>query len=240
MASSLPKPPVPTYDLIVPSSGKKIQYRPFLVKEEKILLIALESEDADQIKDAVVQILKGCILTRGIKLESLSMFDIEYIFMRIRSKSVGEGVELKLTCKDDGETEVIYELNLDEVEVQFPEGHDKKIELDETSGLVMKYPGYDQFVKTQLLMKEPTTSEVFDIVIDSVAQIYKDDEVWDASTTSRKEIVNYIEGLTTKQFEKIQNFFSTMPKLSHTIKIINPNTGVESEYEIEGLVNFFG
>lgn len=239
MPSSLPKPPVPTYDLIVPSSGKKIQYRPFLVKEEKILLIALETEDAEQIKDAVAQILKGCILSRGIKLETLAMFDIEYIFMKVRSKSVGETVEIKLTCKDDGETEVVYELNLDEIEVQFPEGHDKKIELDETSGIVMKYPGYEQFVNTQLLLKEPSAAEVFDIVIDSVAQIYKGDDVWDASTTSRKEIVEYIDGLTSKQFEKIQNFFATMPKLSHTIKIKNPNTGVESEYEIEGLVNFF-
>jgi hypothetical protein len=235
----LPKPPVPTFETKIPSSGKKIQYRPFLVKEEKVLLIAMESEDTKQIKDAVVQVLKNCILTRGLKLESLSMFDIEYIFLRIRSKSVGESVEMKLICKDDGETEVVYDLNLDDVEVQFPEGHNKKIELDETSGMVMKYPGYDQFVKTQLLQKEPSIDEVFDIVIDSVDQIYKDDEVWDSSTTSRKEIVEYVDGLTKKQFEKIQEFFATMPKLSHTIEITNPNTGVKSEYEIEGLVNFF-
>jgi hypothetical protein len=235
----LPKPPVPTFETKIPSSGKKIQYRPFLVKEEKVLLIAMESEDTKQIKDAVVQVLKSCILTRGLKLESLSMFDIEYIFLRIRSKSVGESVEMKLICKDDGETEVVYDLNLDDVEVQFPEGHNKKIELDETSGMVMKYPGYDQFVKTQLLQKEPSIDEVFDIVIDSVDQIYKDDEVWDSSTTSRKEIVEYVDGLTKKQFEKIQEFFATMPKLSHTIEITNPNTGVKSEYEIEGLVNFF-
>ena len=239
MASSLPKPPVPTYELTVPSTGKKIQYRPFLVKEEKILLIALETEDPKQVKDAVVQILKGCILTRGMKLDTLAMFDIEYIFLKIRSKSVGETIEMKLICKDDGETEVIYELNLDEVAIQFPEGHDKKIELDDSSGMIMKYPGYEQFVNTQLLLKEPSTSEVFDIVIDSVDQIYKGEEVWDSSTTSRKEIVEYVEGLTTKQFEKIQKFFATMPKLSHNIKIINPNTQVESEYEIEGLVNFF-
>jgi hypothetical protein len=235
----LPKPPVPTFETKIPSNGKKIQYRPFLVKEEKVLLIAMETEDAKQIKDAVVQVLKSCVLTRGLKLESLTMFDIEYIFLRIRSKSVGESVEMKLICKDDGETEVVYELNLDEVEVQFPEGHNKKIELDETSGIVMKYPGYDQFVKTQILQKEPSTAEVFDIVIDAVDQIYQGDEVWDSSTTSRKEIIEYVDGLTTKQFEKIQEFFATMPKLSHTIEITNPNTGVKSEYEIEGLVNFF-
>jgi len=203
----LPKPPVPTYELTIPSSGKKIQYRPFLVKEEKVLLIAMESEDTKQIKDAVVQILKNCILTRNVKLETLAMFDIEYIFLRIRSKSVGESVEMRLICKDDNETEVTYDLDLDAVEIQYPEGHDKKIALDETSGLIMKYPGYDQFVKTQILQKEPSTAEVFDIVIDSVDKIYNGEEVWDSSTTSRKEIAEYIEGLTTKQFEKIQQFF---------------------------------
>ena len=235
----LPKPPVPTYELTIPSSGKKIQYRPFLVKEEKVLLIAMESEDTKQIKDAVVQILKNCILTRNVKLETLAMFDIEYIFLRIRSKSVGESVEMRLICKDDNETEVTYDLDLDAVEIQYPEGHDKKIALDETSGLIMKYPGYDQFVKTQILQKEPSTAEVFDIVIDSVDKIYNGEEVWDSSTTSRKEIAEYVEGLTTKQFEKIQQFFATTPKLAHTIKVMNPNTGVESTFEIEGLVNFF-
>jgi hypothetical protein len=236
---ALPKPPVPTYELNVPSTGKKISYRPFLVKEEKVLLIAMESQDPDQIRNAVLQILKSCILTRGVKLESLTMFDIEYIFLRIRSKAVGETVSMKFVCKDDSQTEVEYELNLEEVEVQFPEGHDKKIMLDDSSGIVMRYPGYDQFVKTQILLKEPSTEEVFDIVIDSVHQIFTEDEVYEADTTPRKEIEDYIGDLTTKQFEKIQNFFATMPKLAHTVKIINPNTSVESEYEIEGLVNFF-
>lgn len=237
---ALPKPPVPTYELTVPSTKKKIQYRPFLVKEEKILLIAMESEDKKQIKDAVIQILKGCILSRAIKIETLTMFDIEYIFLRIRSKSVGENVQMKLICKDDNETQIDYQLDLDSVEVEFPEGHSKKIELDDNSGLVMRYPGYDQFIKTQIMQQEPTTEEVFDIVIDAVDQIYQGEDVWDSSTSSRKEIADYVEGLTSKQFEKIQKFFVTMPKLSHTIKITNPNTGVDSEYEIEGLVNFFG
>lgn len=235
----LPKPPVPTYELKIPSSGKKISYRPFLVKEEKVLLIAMESENPDQIKSAVLQILENCITTKGIKLESLTMFDIEYIFLRVRAKAVGETVEMRLTCKDDNTTQVNYELNLEDVEVVFPEGHDKKIMFDETSGIVMKYPGYDQFVKTQIMQKEPSTEEVFDIIIDSVHQIIDGEDVYEAATTSRKEIAEYIEGLTTKHFEKIQDFFSTMPKLSHTIKITNPNTAVESEYEIEGLVNFF-
>lgn len=236
----LPKPPVPTYELTVPSTGKTIKYRPFLVKEEKVLLIAMESQDEKMIKGAVVDILKSCILTKGIKIEDLSIFDIEYIFLRIRSKAVGEKVEMNLICKDDNETRVRYELDLESVEVQYPEGHDKKIMLSDTSGIVMKYPGFDQFLKTQILQKSPSTAEVFDIVIDSVHQIFDGEEVWEAGTTPRKEIADYVEGLTTKQFEKIQQFFLSMPKLSHTIKITNPNTGIESEYEIEGLVNFFG
>lgn len=236
----LPKPPVPTYELVVPSTGKTIKYRPFLVKEEKVLLIAMESQDEKMIKDAVIDILKSCILTRTIKIQDLSIFDIEYIFLRIRSKAVGERVEMNLICKDDQETKVRYELDLETIEVQYPEGHDKKIMLSDTSGIIMKYPGFDQFVNTQILQKSPTTSEVFDIVIDAVHQIFEGEDVWEQSTTPRKEIAEYIEGLTTKQFEKIQQFFLTMPKLSHTFTITNPNTGIDSEYEVEGLVNFFG
>ena len=167
----LPKPPVPTYELVVPSTGKPIKYRPFLVKEEKVLLIAMESQDEKMIKDAVIDILKSCILTKAIKIQDLSIFDIEYIFLRIRSKAVGERVEMNLTCKDDQETKVRYELDLETIEVQYPEGHDKKIMLSDTSGIIMKYPGFDQFINTQILQKNPTTSEVFDIVIDSVHQI---------------------------------------------------------------------
>ena len=147
---------------------------------------------------------------------------------------------MNMICKDDNETRVKYELDLETVEVQYPEGHDKKIMLSDSSGIVMKYPGFDQFLQTQILQKSPSTAEVFDIVIDSVHQIFEGEEVWEAGTTPRKEIVDYVDGLTAKQFEKIQQFFLTMPKLSHNITITNPNTGVESEYEIEGLVNFFG
>ena len=210
------------------------------MKEEKVLLIAMESQDDKLIKGAVVDILKSCILTRGVKIEDLSIFDIEYIFLRIRSKAVGERVEMNFICKDDNETRVRYELDLDTIEVQYPEGHDKKIMLSDSSGIIMKYPGFDQFLKTQILQKNPTTEEVFDIVIDSVHQIFEGEEVWEAGTTPRKEIAEYVEGLTTKQFEKIQQFFVSMPKLSHTVTITNPNTEIESEYEIEGLVNFFG
>jgi hypothetical protein len=236
----LPKPSVPTYELTIPSTGKTIKYRPFLVKEEKVLLIAMESQDDKIIKNAVVDILKNCILTQRIKITDLTIFDIEYIFLNIRSKAVGEKVEMNLICKDDNETKVRYELDLETIEVQYPEGHDKKIMISETGGIVMKYPGFDQFISTQILQKSPNTSEVFDIIIDSVHQIFEGEEVWEADSTPRKEISEYIEGLTTKQFEKIQQFFLTMPKLAHTIKITNPNTGIDSEFEIEGLVNFFG
>jgi len=237
---SLPKPPVPTYELTVPSTEKTIKYRPFLVKEEKVLLIALESQDEGQIKNAVLDILKSCILTRGIKVEELAIFDIEYIFLKIRSKSVGEIVSMKVTCLDDNETVVDYELNLDEVEVQKPEGHSNKVELGEGMGMVLKYPGINQFVSTQIVGKDLSATEVFDAIVDSVHQVYTSDEVFEAKTTPRKDIIEFVDGLTTKDFEQVQEFFSTMPKLSHSFKVVNPKTGEESEYTIEGLSNFFG
>jgi len=237
---ALPKPSVPTYELIVPSTGKTIKYRPFLVREEKVLLIALESQDESQILNAITNILKGCIQTRGIKIEDLAIFDIEYIFLKIRSRSVGEIVSMKVTCLDDNETVVEYELNLDDVEVFKPEGHNNKIDLEGGMGLVMKYPGINEFVSTQMIGKDLSTEEVFNTVVSSVHQIYTADEVYESKTTSKKDIEEFLDGLTTKQFESIQTFFSTMPKLSHTFKVINPKTGVESEYTIEGLTNFFG
>lgn len=237
---SLPKPPVPTYELVVPSTGKTIKYRPFLVKEEKLLLIATESGDDEQIKTAVVETLKACILTKGIKVEDLPMFDLEYIFLRIRSKSVGEVVEMVFTAKDDGETQVPYDLNLEEVDVIKPKGHDKKVMLTDTAGVIMKYPGMNQFITAQILQKEQTTEEVFNEIVDCVDQIFDGDEVWEAQTTAKKDIKEYLEGLTSKQFESIQQFFATMPKVSHTFSLINPNTKVKSEYTIEGLTNFFG
>jgi hypothetical protein len=237
---SLPKPPVPTYDLEIPSTGKKIKFRPFLVKEEKLLLIALETKDEEQIKNAVIECLKSCVVTKGIKIEDLAMFDLEYIFLNIRAKAAGEVIEMLFTAKDDGETQLPYNLNLEEIEVIKPKGHNKKIELDETSGMILKYPGMNQFIDSQIIQKEQTTQEVFDVIVDCVEQIYSGDEVYDAKTTPRKEIVDYLDSLTSKQFEAVQEFFATMPKVSHTFKLMNPKTKVESEYTIEGLANFFG
>lgn len=237
---SLPKPPVPTYELELPSTGKTIKYRPFLVKEEKLLLIATETGDDKAVRDAIVDILKACIMTRGVKVEELPMFDLEYIFLRIRAKSVGEEVEMIFTAKDDDETSLPYNLNLEMVECIKPEGHDTKVMLTDTAGLIMKYPSMEQFITSQILQKNQTTDEIFDEVINCVDQIFDGDEVWESKTTSRKDIKEYLEGLTSKQFEAIQKFFATMPKVSHTFTLTNPNTGVESEYTIEGLTNFFG
>lgn len=237
---ALPKPPVPTYELDLPSNGKTIKYRPFLVSEEKVLLMAMESEDEKQITIAVKDIVKACVLTRGVKIEDLASFDIEFLFLNIRAKSVGEEVTMKITCNDDNETEVEYVLDLNTVKVQKDPNHKNKIMLDGSTGIIMKYPGLDQFIQTQIMMKSLNAEEVFDIIVDSVHQIFAGDDVYEAKTTPKKEVEDWLGGLTSKQFEKIKDFFATMPKLSHTFTITNPNTEVESEYTIEGLVNFFG
>jgi hypothetical protein len=235
---ALPQVSLPTYELEVPSTGKKIKYRPFVVKEEKILLLALESGDDKQIEDAVRTLLKNCIQSR-VKLEDLAIFDLEYIFLNIRAVSVGEVVEMLLTCEDDGETQIRYNLNLTEVQVSKPEGHDSKIMLSDTMGVIMKYPSFEEFVKVSIIGKD-TSSEVIDIMARCVDQIFDGEDVYDSSTTSKKEFVQFIEGLTNKQFEDVQSFFSEMPQLKHEIKLKNPNTGVDNEFVIQGLTNFFG
>ena len=235
---ALPIVGIPTYELNLPSTGKAIKYRPFVVKEEKVLLLALESEDENEIKNAVKDLIKNCVQTK-IKVDDLPSFDLEYIFLRIRAASVSEEVTMKVTCRDDNTTEAEVSINLNEVEIFKPAGHTNKIMLDGVTGLVMKYPGMDRFVDSEFLNKDIKTDEVFDFIADSVDQIFNDEEVWDSSTTSKKEMISFIEGLTAKQFESIQNFYETMPRLLHKFKVINPNTEVESEYIIEGLQNFF-
>ncbi len=235
---ALPIVGIPTYELKLPSTGKAIKYRPFVVKEEKVLLLALESEDEKEIKNAVKDLIKNCVQTK-IKVDDLPSFDLEYIFLRIRAASVSEEITMKVTCRDDSTTEVEVSINLNEVEIFKPEGHTNKIMLDDVTGLVMKYPGMDRFIDSEFLNKDIKTDEVFDFIADSVDQIFNDEEVWDSSTTSKKEMLSFIEGLTTKQFESIQNFYETMPRLLHKFTVINPKTGVESEYIIEGLQNFF-
>ena len=235
---ALPKLGYPTFELELPSTGKTVKYRPFLVKEEKVLLIALESEDEKQITNAVKDLIKNCVISR-IKVEQLPSFDLEYLFLKIRGASIGEVINLTVTCQDDNETQVEANININDVEVLKPEGHDRKIMFDEESGIIMNYPGMKEFVDREFLRKDMQTQEVYDFIATSIDQIFQGEDVYDSSTTTKKEFREFVESLTTKQFEKIQQFYATAPKLSHKFTVINPNTGVESEFTIEGLQNFF-
>ena len=235
---ALPKLGYPTFELELPSTGKTIKYRPFLVKEEKVLLMALESKDEKQVISAVKDLIKNCVITR-IKVESLPSFDLEYLFLKIRGASIGENITLTVTCQDDNETQVEASINIDEVQIFKPEGHDKKIMFDDKTGLVMRYPSMKEFVDREFLQKEMKTDEVYGFIADSIDQIFDDEEVYDSSTTTKKEFRTFVDTLTTKQFEKIQKFYETSPKLSHTFKVVNPKTGKESSYTIEGLQSFF-
>jgi hypothetical protein len=235
---ALPKIGIPTYELELPSTGKTVKYRPFVVKEEKVLLLALESEDEKQIKNAVKDLIKNCVQTR-IKVDDLPSFDLEYIFLRIRAASVSEEITMMVTCQDDNTTQMEVNIDLNEVKVFKPEGHTNKIMLDDHTGIVMKYPGMDRFIDSEFLNKDIKTDEIFDFIADSIDQIYNEEEVWDSSTTSKKEMKEFVESLTAKQFESIQNFYETMPRLIHKFTVVNPNTEVESTYTIEGLQNFF-
>ena len=236
---ALPQVALPTYELTVPSNGKKLKFRPFVVKEEKLLLLALESKDEKNIEDSVKQLLKGCIQSR-VKIDDLPIFDLEFIFLQIRAVSVGEIIEMNVTCKDDNETKVKYNLNLAEVKVNFPEGHSKKIELSKKMGIVMKYPSMKEFIKTSIIGSALDADNVIEVIAGCIDQIYDGEEVYDSSTTTKKEFVEFVEGLTNAQFEELQKFFETAPSLSHTFSVTNPNTGKESEFIIEGLASFFG
>ena len=236
---ALPTMDLPTYDLEVPSTKKKIKFRPFLVKEEKVLLMALESDNEENIRSAVQNLLKSCIQSR-IKLENLATFDLEYIFLNIRAVSVGEIIEINVTCQDDNETNVRYNLNLTDVNVTFPKGHTNKIMLTKDTGVIMKYPSFNRFVDSQFANKEVTEDTVLEIIAESIDQIFQGEEVFDESTTSSKEFKEFVESLTNAQMEKLQKFFETSPKLEHKFKVTNPKTNVESEYTISGLAAFFG
>ena len=236
----LPKIATPTYELELPSTGKTIQYRPFLVKEEKLLVIALESEDTKQITNAIKAVLKACVLTKGIKIENLPTFDIEFLFLNIRGKSVGEELELNIVCPDDEKTEVSVSLNLDDIEVQKSEGHTNKIKLDDNLMMEMKYPSLDQFIKNNFDINEKNQmDQSFQLIASSIDKIYNDEEVWATADCTKKEVNDFLEQMNSSQFKEIENFFDTMPKLSHTIKVTNPETKVESEVVLEGLASFF-
>ena len=238
----LPKISTPTYELELPSSGKKIRYRPFLVKEEKILILALESEDPKQITIAIKNILKDCISTRGVKVDDLPTFDIEYIFLNIRGKSVGESIDLVITCPDDGETTVPVKVYIDEINVVKEENHNRDIKLDDSLVLRMKYPSLSEFVSSNFDFSGADDSAIeqsFEMISSCIDMVYNNEESWAASDCTKKELKTWIETLNTKQFQDIEEFFNTMPKLSHTFKVTNPKTDVESEVTLEGLNNFF-
>lgn len=233
----LPKLVAPTYELELPSTGQKIKYRPFLVKEEKILLLAMESEDEKQMINAVKAILKNCIQTK-LKVDDLAVFDIEYLFLNIRAKSVGEEIELNITCPDDGETVVPITLNVEDIQVKKSDDHQRIISLTDTISLVMKYPSMEMFVQNNFTgnMK---AEDVFDLATSCIDQVVEGEDVFEVKSFSKKEIDEFLDSLDTSQFLKIQQFFETMPKLSHTVSVMNPNTKKESEVVIEGLASFF-
>jgi hypothetical protein len=236
----LPKIATPTYELEIPSIKKTIKYRPFLVKEEKILIIAMESEDPKQITEAVKTVIGNCVLTKGIKIEQLSTFDIEYLFLNIRGKSVGEQVDVLIICPDDGVTQFPVSINLDDIKVQVSEIHTRDIKLDDILTLRMKYPSMQEFIKNNFNNEsEISVDDTFDMISSCVEQIYSEEESWSTSDVTKKELIEFLDGLSSKQFKDIEKFFETMPKLSHTIKIKNPNTDVESEVVLEGLTSFF-
>ena len=237
----LPTISTPTYELILPSSNRKIKYRPFLVKEEKILIIAMESQDTKQIARAVKDVLTKCILTKGIKVEKLSTFDIEYLFLNIRGKSVGEHIEVMVTCPDDEKTQVPMSINIDDIKIQTEDSHTTDIKLDDTYTLKMKYPSLTEFIKNNFdNMSDLNVDDTFDLIASCIDQVYTEEESWSHQECTKKELSDFVESLNSNQFKMIENFFTTMPKLSHTVKVLNPNTKVESEIKIEGLQSFFG
>ena len=236
----LPKIATPTYELELPSTGETVQYRPFLVKEEKVLVIALESEDAKQITTAIKTVIKNCILTKGIKVEALPTFDIEFLFLNIRGKSVGEEIEVNVICPDDEETNVVVKIDLDSIKVQKDEKHSNKIKVDPTIMMEMKYPSLEQFIKTNFDFKNDNAmDQSFELISSCIDKIYTEEEVWAASDVTKKELIEFLEQMNSAQFKEIEKFFETMPKLSHKIKITNPKTQVESEVVLEGLASFF-
>tara|TARA_B100001250_G_scaffold405253_1_gene422466 strand:+ start:5275 stop:5994 length:720 start_codon:yes stop_codon:yes gene_type:complete len=237
----LPKIHTAEYELQLPSNGKKIKYRPFLVKEEKILILSLETEDQKQITNAVKQVLKNCVITKGIKIDQLPSFDIEYLFLNIRGKSVGESIELLVTCGDDGKTEVPVAVAIDEILVETSDDHSPDVQLDDNYSVRMKYPSMNQFIETNFNQdSDDAVDQSFEIIASCIDSVYNDEEVFAASECTKKELKEWVESLTSSQFAKIEGFFETMPKLTHTLEVTNPNTKKKNTIVLEGLTDFFG
>ena len=236
----LPRIATPKYELELPSSGETVYYRPFLVKEEKLLVLAMESEDMKEITTAIKSVLKSCIQTRGVKVDALPTFDIEYLFLNIRGKSVGEEVEVKLIAPDDGVTEVDVSIPIDEIQVEKNDKHTRQIKIDDNLMMEMKYPSLNQFISSNFDFNEKNRMEQsFDLIATCVDKIYSEEEVWAAADCTKKEIIEFLEQMNSTQFKQIETFFETMPKLSYTVKFKNPKTKKTNEVLLEGLASFF-
>jgi len=237
----LPTITTPSYELELPSTGKKIKYRPFLVKEEKLLVLALETEDTKQISTAIKTVLKSCIQSRGVKVDKLPTFDIEYLFLNIRGKSVGEEIEVNLIAPDDKETSVPVTINIDDIKISKSKNHSNKIKLDDSLMMEMKYPSLDEFVKNNFdFTEEVNMDQSFDLIASCIDKIYNDEEVWSTADCTKKEVKDFLEQMNSMQFKDIEKFFDDMPKLSHSVTFTNPKTKVESTVVLEGLASFFG
>ena len=235
----LPKITTSEHELVLPSNGKTVKYRPFLVKEEKILILALEGAIQKEITNAVKQVIKACVITRGIKIEQLPAFDIEYLFLNIRAKSVGESIDLLVTCGDDGKTEVAVNVPINDIQVVKSEEHSTDIEIGDGYTVKMKYPSLNQFIETNFTEDTDTVEQSFGIISSCIDMVYNDEEMFTAAECTKKELKEWVESLTSAQFAKIEKFFETMPKLQHTIKVVNPNTKKENTVVLEGLTDFF-
>ena len=234
----LPKLVVPEYELELPSTKETIKYRPFLVKEEKLLLTAMQLGEEKDMMNAVKTIIKNCTNLKG-RVDNLATFDIEYLFLKIRSKSIGEVSKIMVTCPDDEETAVEVEVDLESIEVTWPKDHSTKIELTDDVGIIMKYPSLDTFVKLNFVGEDITVDNIFELSISCMEQIYEGEDIHDVKTYTRKELMEFLESMKSDQFLKLQNFFSEMPKLEHDIEVENPKTGVKSTVKLEGLGAFF-
>ncbi len=236
----LPKISTPTYELELPSTGKTIKYRPFLVKEEKLLVLALESDDSKEISNAIKAVLKDCIQTRGVKVETLPTFDIEYLFLNIRGKSVGEDIEVSVLCPDDGETYAEVQISIDEIEVVKDKEHNKQIKIDDKLMMEMRYPSLDQFVKSNFSFNgDNQVDQSFDLIASCIDKVYSEEEAWTSDDFTKKEVTEFLEQMNSSQFKDIESFFTTMPKLRHEVEVLNPKTKKSSKVVLEGLASFF-
>ena len=236
----LPKITTSEHELVLPSNGKTVKYRPFLVKEEKILILALEGANQKEITNAVKQVIKACVITRGIKIEQLPAFDIEYLFLNIRAKSVGESIDLLVTCGDDGKTEVAVNVPINDIQVVKSEEHSTDIEIGGGYIVKMKYPSLNQFIETNFTEDTDTVEQSFSIISSCIDMVFSEEEAWEAKDCTKKELLEFVERLNSIQFKEVEKFFDTMPKLSHEIEVENPNTKVKSKVALEGLASFFG